>query len=44
MTRVKNLTFISSYDVAPDDYCNRMIAKFEEIANNTSLMRQSPSL
>jgi hypothetical protein len=41
MTKVKNLTFISSYDIASNDYCNRMIAKFEEIANNTSLMQTS---
>ena len=41
MTKVKNLTFISSYNVAPYDYCDRMIAKFEEIANNTSLMQTS---
>ena len=31
MTKVKNLTFISSYDIASHDYCNRIIAKFEEI-------------
>lgn len=41
MIKVKNLTFISSYDIASNDYCNRMIAKFEEIANNTSLMQTS---
>ena len=42
MTKVKNLTFISSYDnLATDDYCDRMIAKFEEIASNTSLMQTS---
>ena len=41
MTKVKNITFISSYDIAPNDYCNRMIAKFEEIANDTSLMQTS---
>jgi hypothetical protein len=41
MTKVKNLTFISSYDIAPHDYCNRMIARFEEIASNTSLMQTS---
>ena len=41
MTKIKNLTFINSYDIASNDYCNRMIAKFEEIANNTSLMQIS---
>jgi len=42
MTKVKNLTFISSYDkLASDDYCDRMIAKFEQIANNSSLMQRS---
>jgi hypothetical protein len=41
MTKVKNLTFISSYDVASSDYCDRMIAKFDEIANNSSLMQTS---
>ena len=42
MTKVKNLTFISSYDnLATNDYCDRMIAKFEEIASNTSLMQTS---
>tara|TARA_R110000772_G_scaffold187039_1_gene298217 strand:+ start:144 stop:749 length:606 start_codon:yes stop_codon:yes gene_type:complete len=42
MIKVKNLTFISSYNkLASDDYCNRMIAKFEEIENNTSLMQTS---
>lgn len=41
MTKIKNLTFINSYDVAPDDYCNRMIARFEEIANNSSLLQTS---
>jgi len=41
MTKIKNLTFINSYDIAPDDYCNRMIARFEEIANNSSLLQTS---
>ena len=42
MTKVKNLTFIASYEnLAPDDYCNRMVAKFEEIANDSSLMQTS---
>jgi hypothetical protein len=41
MTKIKNLTFISSYDIASNDYCNRMISKFEEIATNTSLMQTS---
>ena len=41
MTKIKNLTFINSYDVAPHDYCNRMIARFEEIANNSSLLQTS---
>jgi len=41
MTKVKNLTFISSYDIASNDYCDRMVAKFEEIANNTSLIQSS---
>lgn len=40
MTKIKNLTFISSYyNLASDDYCNRMISKFEEITSNTSLMQ-----
>ena len=39
MTKVKNLTFISSYDkLASDDYCDRMINKFEALAKNSSLM------
>jgi len=41
MTKIKNLTFINSYDIAPDDYCNRMITRFEEIASNTYLMQTS---
>ena len=42
MTKVKNLTFIAYYEnLAPDDYCNRMVAKFEEIANDSSLMQTS---
>ena len=42
MTKVKNLTFISSYDkLASDDYCDRMISKFEETASNSSLMHTS---
>ena len=41
MTKIKNLTFINSYDIASNDYCNRMISKFEEIANDTSLMQTS---
>ena len=42
MTKVKNLTFISSYDkLASDDYCDRMISKFEETASNSSLMQTS---
>lgn len=42
MTKVKNLTFISSYEkLASDDYCDRMIARFEKIANNSSLMETS---
>jgi len=42
MAKIKNLTFISNYEnLASDDYCNRMIAKFKEIANNTSLMQTS---
>jgi len=41
MTKVKNLTFISSYNVAPYDYCDRMIAKFDEIEKNASLMQTS---
>tara|TARA_R100000544_G_scaffold37090_1_gene27086 strand:+ start:54 stop:653 length:600 start_codon:yes stop_codon:yes gene_type:complete len=32
MTRVKNTTFISAYEnIAPDDYCDRMISAFREL-------------
>ncbi len=38
MTRVKNLTFISSYkNLAPDDYCDKMIEAWEKIYANSSL-------
>ena len=42
MTKIKNLTFINSYDVAPHDYCNRMIARFEEIANKKLIEKKNP--
>ena len=42
MTKIKNNTFITSYDrLASDNYCDRMIKKFEEIANNSSLVQRS---
>ena len=42
MTKVKNLTFISSYEkLASDDYCDRMIKRFEHLAGNSSLMQTS---
>tara|TARA_R100001129_G_scaffold162552_2_gene127790 strand:- start:1276 stop:1881 length:606 start_codon:yes stop_codon:yes gene_type:complete len=42
MTKVKNITFIGSYhNIASDDYCDRMIAKFEKIANDSSLIQKS---
>lgn len=42
MTKIKNLTFIQSYNnLASDDYCNRMVARFEELANNSSLIQTS---
>ena len=38
MTKVKNLTFISSYEnLAPDDYCDKMIEAWERIYANASL-------
>ena len=38
MTKVKNLTFISSYEnLAPDDYCDKMIGAWEKIYANSSL-------
>ena len=38
MTKVKNLTFISSYEnLAPDDYCDKMIEAWEKIYLNSSL-------
>tara|TARA_R100001591_G_C4315094_1_gene173928 strand:- start:251 stop:850 length:600 start_codon:yes stop_codon:yes gene_type:complete len=38
MTKVKNLTFIGSYEnLAPDDYCDRMIDAWERIYSNSSL-------
>ena len=38
MTKVKNLTFISSYEnLAPDDYCDKMIEAWERIYVNASL-------
>ena len=42
MPKIKNLTFIQSYNnLASDDYCNRMVARFEELANNSSLIQTS---
>tara|TARA_R110002049_G_C8898573_1_gene541385 strand:+ start:100 stop:696 length:597 start_codon:yes stop_codon:yes gene_type:complete len=38
MTKVKNLTFIGTYEnLAPDDYCDKMIEAWEKIYNNASL-------
>ena len=38
MTKVKNLTFISCYEnLAPDDYCDKMIEAWERIYANASL-------
>ena len=38
MTRVKNTTFISSYEnLASDDYCDRMIEAWEKIYADSSL-------
>ena len=38
MTRVKNLTFIASYEnLAPNDYCDKMIEAWEKIYLNSSL-------
>ena len=38
MTKVKSLTFIGSYDnLAPDDYCDKMIGAWERIYANSSL-------
>jgi hypothetical protein len=38
MTKLKNLTFISSYEnLAPDDYCDKMIEAWEKIYANSSL-------
>ena len=42
MTKIKNLTYRQSYNnLASDDYCNRMVARFEELANNSSLIQTS---
>jgi len=42
MTRIKDLTFISQYEnLAPDDYCDRMIAKFNELEKGTSAWKGS---
>jgi hypothetical protein len=36
MTKVKNLTFISSYDnLASEDYCDRMVAQFEFLTSSS---------
>ena len=38
MTRIKNTTFISSYEkLASDDYCDRMIEAWEKIYSESSL-------
>jgi hypothetical protein len=38
MTKIKNLTFINEYEkLASDDYCDRMIAKFELLAKESSV-------
>tara|TARA_R100000541_G_scaffold8347_2_gene15929 strand:+ start:843 stop:1439 length:597 start_codon:yes stop_codon:yes gene_type:complete len=38
MTKVKNLTFIGAYEnLAPDDYCDKMIEAWERIYTNASL-------
>lgn len=37
MTKIKNCTFISSYDgLASDDYCDRMIERFEKLTERSS--------
>ena len=44
MTKVKNVDFIENYDdIIPDDYCNRMIAKFTELEKSSSLRVASGS-
>lgn len=44
MTKVKATTFIGAYEkLAPDDYCDKMIAKFEEFARDTSKANPSDS-
>jgi hypothetical protein len=38
MTKVKNLTFIGTYEnLVPDDYCDKMISAWERIYANSSL-------
>lgn len=38
MTKVKNLTFIGAYEnLAPDDYCDKMIEAWDKIYGNSSL-------
>ena len=38
MTKIKNLTFINGYEnLASDDYCDRMIARFESLAKESSI-------
>ena len=42
MTKIKDLTFIQSYEnLASDDYCDTMVSRFEELASNSSLMETS---
>ena len=37
MTKIKNLTFISNYEnLASDDYCDRMVERFEKLAKESS--------
>lgn len=37
MTKIKDLSFISAYkNLAPDDYCDRMIKAFDNLEKNTS--------
>jgi|9_EtaG_2_1085328.scaffolds.fasta_scaffold00176_19 hypothetical protein len=44
MTKIKNMTFISKYEnLASDDYCDRMIAKFKYLEENSSIhVEKSP--
>ena len=42
IAKINDLTFISQYaNLAPDDYCDRMIAKFDELEKSSSAWKGS---